>query len=178
MEFRLLGSLEVRDGGREVSVPGAKRRALLAILLLHRNQVVTRDRLIDLLWGERPPSSALHALDVHVSNLRSRLPDGGQCLHTRPGGFLLQVEPGALDLERFEQLAASGHAALAEGRPEAAAEDLGEALALIHGPVLAEFAFQPFAQAAISRFDEARAVALEDLLDAELALGRHDEIIG
>jgi DNA-binding SARP family transcriptional activator len=178
VDFRLLGSLEVWDAGREVGIPGAKRRALLAILLLHRNEVVARDSLVDMLWGERPPPSAAHSLEVQVSKLRGLLGGDGSRLQTRPPGYVMRVEPGELDVERFKRLAADGHRALAAGDAQRAARVLREALAVARGPALAEFAFEPFAQGPIARLAELQAVVLEDRVDADLALGEHAELVG
>jgi DNA-binding SARP family transcriptional activator/ABC-type branched-subunit amino acid transport system substrate-binding protein len=178
MEFRLLGSLEVWDAGRDVPIAGAKRRALLSILLLRRNEVVSRDTLVDLLWGESPPPSAPHSLEVQVSKLRAALgPDAGR-LQTQSPGYRLRVEPDELDVERLERLAQDGRRALVQGDPAHAADMLRDALALVHGPPLAEFAFEPFAQAPTARLTELQAVALEDRVDADLALGRHAALVG
>jgi DNA-binding SARP family transcriptional activator/ABC-type branched-subunit amino acid transport system substrate-binding protein len=178
MDFRLLGPLEVWDQGREVKVAGAKRRALLAILLLHRNEVLPRDRLVDLLWGERPPASAFHSLEVQVSKLRGLLSSDGSRLQTRPPGYVLGVEPEELDVERLERLARKGRGALAEGDPERAALVLREALSEVRGPPLAEFAFEPFAQAPLAELAELQMAVLEDRVEADLALGRHAEVVG
>src|SRR5438034_9058178 len=107
MEFRLLGPLEVLRDGRALAVGGTKQRALLAILLLHANEVVSRDRLIDELWGERPPGTADHSLDHQVSRLRKLL-EPSELLATRSGGFVLQVEPEQIDVRRFELLLDEG----------------------------------------------------------------------
>jgi DNA-binding SARP family transcriptional activator/ABC-type branched-subunit amino acid transport system substrate-binding protein len=178
MDFRLLGPLELWDGRREIEVAGAKRRALLAILILHRNEVIPRDRLVDLLWGERPPPSAFHSLEVQVSKLRALVSCDGSRLQTRPPGYVLRLEPGELDLERFERLAEDGRAALAQGDPERADRVLREALSEVRGPALAEFAFEPFAQAPMAELAELRMAVLEDRVDADLALGRHDKLVG
>src|ERR671923_1751849 len=178
MDFRLLGPLELWDGPREIEVAGAKRRALLVILLLHRNEVISRDRLVDLLWGERPPPSALHSLEVHVSKLRGLVPGDGARLQTRPRGYVLRVEPGELDLERFERLAEDGRAALAQGDPERADRLLREALSEVRGPALAEFAFEPFAQAPMAELAELPMAVLEDRVDADLSLGGHATLVG
>src|SRR2546428_4080562 len=147
MEYRVLGPLEVRDGERSLPLAGAKQRALLALLLVKANHVVSRERLIDELWGEQPPETAVQSLQVYVSRLRKLLPP--DTLLTRPPGYLLEVASDELDLQRFERLLADGHEALAQGDPERASAVLHEALALWRGPALAEFAFEPFAQAEI-----------------------------
>jgi DNA-binding SARP family transcriptional activator/ABC-type transport system substrate-binding protein/DNA-binding beta-propeller fold protein YncE len=174
VEFRILGPLEVLDNGREVSVRGRKLQSLLALLLLHRGEVVSRDRLIDDLWGDDPPSTAAKTLQVHVSRLRREL---GDVVVSHGGGYLIRVEPGQLDLERFERLVAEGRRALSEGQPERASERLRDALALWRGPPLPELAGEPFAQAQIGRLGDARLDAIEALVEADVSLGRHAEAI-
>jgi YVTN family beta-propeller protein len=176
MEFRILGPLEVRDGVRSLPLAGAKQRALLALLLIHANHVLSRDRLIDELWGEEPPETAVQSLQVYVSRLRKLLPS--ETLLTRPPGYLLEIEPDELDLRRFEGLLGQGREALAAGDAERAARVLHDALALWRGPALAEFAFEPFAQAEIGRLEDLRLAAVEERIEADLALGRHADLIG
>jgi YVTN family beta-propeller protein len=180
MQFRLLGPLEVENEGRTLPLGGAKQRALLAILLLHSNEVVSRDRLIDELWGERPPASALHSLEVYVSRLRKTLHANGdeQWLLTRAGGYLLQLEREQLDVNCFEALVAEGRRALAAADYERAAQQLAEALALWRGPALSDLAYETFAASDIDRLEEERLAALEDRIEAELALGRHGAVAG
>ena len=176
MEFRILGPLEVWDGGGEVSLGGPKPRALLAVLLLHANEVVPTDRLIDELWGEDSPEDAAAALRVNVSRLRKALAQ--DVLTTRAPGYVIRVEPDELDLHRFERLVDEGRSLLARGLASDASERLRDALALWRGPALADFAYESFAQAAIARLEEIRLAALELRIDADLALGRHDELVG
>ena len=176
MEFRILGPLEVWDGGGEVSLGGPKPRALLAVLLLHPNEVVPADRLIDELWGEDSPEDAAAALRVNVSRLRKALPQ--DVLTTRSPGYVLRVEPDELDLHRFERLVDEGRSLLARGLAADASERLRDALSLWRGPALADFAYESFAQAAIARLEEIRLAAVELRIDADLALGRHDELVG
>jgi DNA-binding SARP family transcriptional activator len=180
MQFRLLGPIEVEDDGRLLALGSAKQRALLATLLLHPNEVVSRDRLIDDLWGERPPGSASHSLEVYVSRLRKTLqPDGRErVVITRPGGYLLRLEPEQLDLARFERLTRDGRSALAAGNYYRAAQQLRQALALWRGPALGELAYEPFARPEVERLEEQRLAALEERIEAELALGRHSALIG
>jgi DNA-binding SARP family transcriptional activator len=183
VEFRVLGPLEVRNNGKSLALGGTKQRSLLAILLLNANEVVSSDRLIDELWGAAAPGTAQKALQVHVSQLRKVLePDrpSSECrlLVTRSPGYLLQVEPGQLDLGRFEALAHEGREALSRGDPEHAARVLGEALGLWRGPPLAEFSYADFAQREISRLEGLRLAALEDRIQANLDRGRHAEVIG
>jgi DNA-binding SARP family transcriptional activator len=176
MEFRILGPLEAWDGERELSLGGPKPRSLLTLLLLHPNEVVPTDRLIDELWGEDSPEDAAAALRVNVSRLRKALPQ--DVLTTRSPGYLVRVEPDALDVQRFERLVEEGRSLLARGLSADGSERLHEALSLWRGPPLADFAYESFAQAAIARLDEIRLAAVELRLDADLALGRHDELIG
>ena len=176
MEFRILGPLEVWDGGCEVSLGGRKPRALLALLLLHPNEVVAADRLIDELWGEDSPERAAAALRVNVSRLRKALPQ--DVLTTRSPGYVVRVEPDELDLHRFERLVDEARSLLARGLTADASERLRDALSLWRGPALADFAYESFAQAAIARLEEIRLAAVELRIDADLALGRHDELVG
>jgi DNA-binding SARP family transcriptional activator len=179
VQFRILGSLEVLDGQRRVGLGRPKQRALLAVLLVHANQVVALDRLIQELWGQEQPARASASLQAYVSNLRRVLEPGRlartppRVLVTQPPGYRLVVAPGDLDAARFVALADLGHRLLAGGRPGPAAQLLGEALGLWRGPALAEVADEAFAQAERQRLEELRLVALEDRLAAELACGRH-----
>jgi DNA-binding SARP family transcriptional activator len=176
MEFRVLGPLEVWDDGGQVALGGPKPRALLALLLLHANEVVPADRLIDELWGEELPERAAAALRIHVSRLRKALARG--VVTFRAPGYLIRVEPDGLDLYRFERLVEEGRGLLARDLAAHASERLRDALSLWRGPALADFAYESFAQPAIARLEEIRLAALELRIDAELALGRHDELIG
>jgi DNA-binding SARP family transcriptional activator/ABC-type transport system substrate-binding protein/DNA-binding beta-propeller fold protein YncE len=180
MEFRLLGPLEVEDNGRPLTLSGAKQRAVLAILLLSANEVVSRDRLIEELWGARPPPTAPHSLEVYVSRLRKILHTNGdqQCLLTRPGGYVLQLKREQLDVNRFERLVAEGRSSLADADYERAAQRLAEGLALWRGPALSDLAYESFAGSEIERLEEERLAALEDRIEAELGLGRHSALIG
>jgi DNA-binding SARP family transcriptional activator len=176
MEFRILGALEMWDERGEVLLAGPKPRALLALLLLHPNQVVPADRLIDELWGEDSPEDAAAALRVNVSRLRKALPQ--DVLTTTSPGYLVRVEPNELDLHRFERLVDEGRSLLARGLAADASERLRDALSLWRGPALADFAYESFAQAPIARLEEIRLAAIELRIDADLALGRHDELVG
>ena len=160
MEFRILGSLEVVEGGRALSL-GGRPRGLLAFFLLHGNELVSSERLIDALWGERPPETAQAALQVHVSQLRKAL--GADRIETRAPGYLLRLERHELDASRFEDL-------LAEGQTD-------EALALWRGPALADFRYEPWAQGESARLDELRLGALEERIEADLAGGRHAQLV-
>jgi DNA-binding SARP family transcriptional activator len=183
IEFRILGPLEAERGGALLALGGHKQRAVLAVLLLHHGEVVSSDRLADEVWGEEQPATVAHTLQVYVSNLRKVLGEGApkgerQHLATRPPGYLLQLEPDELDLFRFERLVAEGRDALATGDARTAADRLRAALGLWRGPALADFTYEPFAQSAIARLEELRLAALEDRIDAELALGRHGDLVG
>jgi DNA-binding SARP family transcriptional activator/streptogramin lyase len=168
VDFRILGSVEVVDDGRPISIRRGKQLAVLAYLLLRRNELVPSERLIDELWDESPPPTAAKVLQNAVSELRKAL--GEDRLLTRPPGYVLRVEPGELDLDRFELLARRGRAA---GDPEL----LREALALWRGDALADLRDEPFAQRASAQLEEARLAAQEDRLDADLARGRHAELV-
>ncbi len=148
-----------------------RERKLLAILLVHANEVVSTDRLVHELWGDDPPKTAVPALHNAVSRLRKAL--GDTVVQTRSPGYTLEVSADELDAARFEQLLAE-----AVGPPEQAADRLREALALWRGPALADFAYEPFAQSAIARLEELHIVAIEDRIEADLALGRHDVLVG
>jgi DNA-binding SARP family transcriptional activator len=176
MEFRILGPLEVWDEGREVSMGGPRPRALLAVLLLHPNEVVAADRLIDELWGEDSPERAAAALRVNVSRLRKALPQ--DVLTTRTPGYVIRIEQDQLDLHRFERLVDEGRTLLARGLAADASDRLRDALSLWRGPALADFVYESFAQAAIARLEEIRLAAVELRIDADLVLGRHDELGG
>ena len=176
MEFRVLGSLEVVDHDGPVALGAPKQRALLAVLLLHRGKPVSSDRLIDEIWGEQPPASANKIVQGYVSNLRKVLGDGR--LVTQGRGYMLQLEPGRTDVDRFEALVAEGRRALENGDASTAGAVLGQALAVWRGPALTDFAYQPFAQSEIARLEESRLVALEDRIDADLASGEHARLVG
>ncbi len=175
MEFAVLGPVAVARDGRELPLGGPKQRGLLAILLLHANEVVSRDRLIDGLWGERPPPTAGHTLDNYVSRLRKVLGDAR--LSRRPPGYVLHVESDELDLDRFERLFQEGREALARGDAGEAAAALRSALALWRGAALADLLYEPIAATESERLEERRLMALEDRIDADLALGRSAELV-
>jgi DNA-binding SARP family transcriptional activator len=184
IEFRVLGPLEVSRGGRPLSIAG-KPAALLALLLVHANEVVSTDRLIDGLWGDKPPKSAAKLVQGYVSQLRRSLDAGGDedggdggAVLTRPSGYVLRLEAGQLDAERFPTLLDQARTALAAGDAAVAAQILGSALDLWRGPPLADFAYKPFAQDEIARLEELRLIGLEERVEAGLALGRHAELVG
>lgn len=193
MDYRILGPLEVRDGSRRLVLGGERQRAVLAILLLHRNEVVSADRLIDGLWGEAPPAGARRTLRAYVSKLRRAMVANGATpavdqgadrepgdgvLMTRGHGYVLEVLPGELDIDRFAEAAERGRDALATGRSADAARLLREALALWSGPPLAEFSYEGFAQSAIAQLEELHLAAVEERVEADLVLGEARELVG
>jgi ABC-type transport system substrate-binding protein/DNA-binding SARP family transcriptional activator len=175
LEFGILGPLEVKAGGAPVRVGGPRQRALLALLLCHANRVVSRDQLIDELLSDQPDGSAEPMLRVQISRLRKVLADGDAAprLIARPPGYSLRVEDGELDLQVFEQRVAAGRHALEHGDPGRAAVLLGEAESLWRGRPLADLEFERFARFEIQRLEACRLAAVEDQVEAELALGRH-----
>src|SRR6476646_7504875 len=180
MEFRILGPLEVVEGDRQIQLGGRKPRALLAMLILRRGQIVTVDELVEALWGDEPPKTADHSVQVYVSELRKALggsPDGSTTVVHRDPGYTLDVPETAIDLHRFEGLRVRGRAALEEDDAERASELLSEALGVWRGAALADFTYDDFARGEIERLDELRLATTEDRLDADLALGRHSELV-
>jgi DNA-binding SARP family transcriptional activator/tetratricopeptide (TPR) repeat protein len=176
MDFRLLGPLELAESGRPIVCGGARQGAVLALLLLHANQVVPSGRLLVELWGEDAPPSAANALQAAVSRLRRALPAGR--LLTRAPGYLFRTFPDELDVDRFERLLAGGRQELAAGRAEEAARTLRQALSLWRGPALADFRYEPFAQAEIARLEELQLICLEERIEADLAQGAGAEHVG
>jgi len=175
VDFRILGPLEAEEDGRLLPLGGSKQRALLALLLLRANNVVPRDLLIDELWGERAPATAATALQGYVSGLRKIL--GADRILTRAPGYLVRVDPDEIDISRFEGFVREGRAALDAGDASDAVEKLSAALALWHGPPLAGLDSTSFAYAERLRLEELQLSALEDRIDAELALGRHADVV-
>jgi DNA-binding SARP family transcriptional activator len=182
--YRILGSLGVSLDEDELALGPPRQRALLAFLLLNANRLVPRDRLIDCLWAERPPPTAATVLQGYVSQLRKLLEpkrkpnEPFRVLVTEGGGYALKLDDEQFDLYRFEQLLEEGREALARNRPESAAGKLREALSLWRGPALAEFAYESFAQIEIARLEELQLAAFEERIEADLARGRHAELIG
>jgi DNA-binding SARP family transcriptional activator len=171
MDFRLLGPLGVYDDdGDPVELGGRQQRLVLAMLLLHPNEVVSVDRLIDAVWGEQAPAGAVKNVQVHVSRLRKALEAKSrsagsesrkQIVHSRANGYSLEVAPGELDVDRFQDLVEKGRLLLARGDPEHAATALREALALWRGTALADFTYDAFAQSEYGQLDENRSGAVE-----------------
>jgi DNA-binding SARP family transcriptional activator len=171
-DFRILGPLEVDQETGPVLLGGLKQRAVLALLLLEAGRVVSTDRLVDALWGEEPPRTAVTSLQNFVSQLRKAL--GSEVLETKPPGYRVNVRPGELDLDRFRALVESGRA----GDPAERSRTLREALSLWRGSALADFVFEAFAQPHIAHLEELRLVALEERVEADLDAAHHAELVG
>jgi WD40 repeat protein/DNA-binding SARP family transcriptional activator len=176
LNFRLLGPLEVAgDDGVELSIGTGRQRALLGLLILRGNELVGSDRLVEDLWGHSPPPTAQRMLHNQVFTLRRALGRNGR-LETHGSAYRLNVRPGERDIDRFEELLASGRAWM-ESDPERAAETLRQALGLWRGAALSDLAFESFAQPEIARLEERRWAAFEAWCEAELALGRHADLV-
>jgi DNA-binding SARP family transcriptional activator/streptogramin lyase len=175
VEFRILGPLELQDGPDPVAIDAPKQRALLGVLLLHPNEVVSTERLIDELWGERPPATAGKVVQTYVAQLRRVL--GRTSIETRPPGYLLRIEEGALDAARFRTLATEARRLANIGQDEHARKLYGEALALWRGPALADVRFESYARNELDRFEEERLGVVIDRIDCDLALGRDNELL-
>jgi DNA-binding SARP family transcriptional activator len=183
MDFHILGPLEVLDEGRVVSLGGSRQRALLALMLLHANETLSTDRLIDELWGEEAPEGARRAVHVQISRLRKALtpadgPAAGGAVVTRESGYQLILDLERLDAHRFEQLVTEGERDLEAGRPERAGDELQRALALWRGAPLGGVEYERFAEAEVRRLNELRWRALELQVESDLALGRHADVVG
>jgi DNA-binding SARP family transcriptional activator len=184
MDFRILGPLEALQEGRVVMLGGSKQRALLALFLLHANETLSTDRLIDELWGEHPPATAAKTVQVHISRLRKALAGGAGngsrdgMVVTHEHGYELQLDLEHLDAHDFGRLVVEGSSELAAGRAERAASTLERALSLWRGTPLADLAYEPFARRGIAQLGDLRVTALEQLIDAKLALGAHAEVVG
>jgi DNA-binding SARP family transcriptional activator/DNA-binding beta-propeller fold protein YncE len=179
VEFRILGPLEVLDQREPVPLGTLKERIVLATLLLHANEVVSRTRLIDELWGESPPPTAKKAVNVYVSQLRKTLTrNGHDLIATVAGGYRLELEPEDLDAAHMQRLLARACDRAAAGEPERAAELFREAVALWRGPTLADLPFESLARVEVEQLDEVRLAALMDRIDCDLALGRHEQVLG
>jgi DNA-binding SARP family transcriptional activator len=184
MQFRLLGPVEVWDGDERIDLGGAKQRALLALLLLNANRTVRRSQVLDWLWDMEPPRTAGNLVHEYVSRLRQALRRyrGAESfpprLRTQPSGYLLEVEPGELDLDRFEQLVDQAHQGTAAHDLELASSTLRQALGLWRGWALANLPNNLGVDAERVRLEEARLVALEERLEVDLGLGRHAQLVG
>jgi class 3 adenylate cyclase/DNA-binding SARP family transcriptional activator len=178
VEFRALGPLEVVGGGEALALGGAQQRAVLALLLVRAPELVLVDRVVDELWGERPPATAQHAVQVYVSGIRKilRAGGGGVAVRSSASGYVLDVDPEWVDARRFERLLGEAQRAVVED-PSRARELFGVALGLWRGPPLAEFSQFDFARREADRLEECRAVAVEGLVEAGLACGEHGEVM-
>jgi predicted ATPase/DNA-binding SARP family transcriptional activator len=181
LEFRLLGPVGVEVDRKPVAVGGPNQQTLLACLVLKANEVVPSHQLVAALW-DAPPKSAATMVQMYVSRLRKLFrsnggPQRAPRIVTQQGGYLLRVDPEAVDLFRFELLVAEGRASLAEGNPRVAAARFREALGLWRGPALAGLVDAPLGAAESLRLEELRLAALEDRIEADLALGRHAELV-
>ena len=183
LEYRLLGPLEISREGHILPIKAPKQRALLARLLLSRNESVSAERLIDDLWSDHPPAKAPTALQVYVSHVRKLLePERGPrqeatVLQSQGSSYLLSVPDGQLDINRFERMTSEGQGLLASD-PVRASSVLAEALCLWRGPALADFLYEAWAQTEAARLEELRLTCVEGRLEAELACGRHAELVG
>ena len=169
MQIRILGPFQLDDGGRRIMIGGVRQRAVLADLVLHGGEVVPSEQLLVDLWGEDSPPSAANALQAAISRLRRVLPPGR--LVTTAPGYMLRIFLAELDVKQFEQLISEGRDALAAGAAEKAAKLLDQAMTLWRGPPLADFRYEPFAQAEIARLEELQLACLEERNEAQLALG-------
>ena len=176
MDYPILGPLLVSHEGEPVTLGGRRNAELLSLPLLRANEVVASDRLVEDLWAGAPPANPRKAVQVYVSRLRKAL--GVDVLETSALGYVLRVGDGELDVWRFEHLVAEGRQALAAGDPMRAATLLRHALALWRGPALADVMYEPFAQAEAARLEELRLCCIEAKVEADLALGRHADLIG
>jgi DNA-binding NarL/FixJ family response regulator/DNA-binding SARP family transcriptional activator len=179
VEYRILGPLEVLEGGEPVPLGALKERLVLAVLLLHANEFVSRERLIDELWGDSPPPTAKKAVNVYVSQLRKALTRNGlDPIATVDGGYRIRVGADALDVAHLRQLLATARDGAAAGELEAAAEHLREALALWRGRTLAGLLLESHGHDEVTQLDELRLTALMDRIDCDLALGHHENVLG
>jgi DNA-binding SARP family transcriptional activator len=176
LEFRVLGPLEVLVDGTPARLGGPRQRALLALLLVHANEVVPVARLVDEVWGDDPPMTAGNVLQTYVSQLRKAL--GRDTIGTRGRGYVVAVPDGALDLRHFERHASAGAQARADGRSGDAAAEFRAALALWRGAALSDLAEEPCARTVAARLDGLRLLAIERAIEADLACGRDAELVG
>lgn len=175
MQFSVLGPLRIENDGAEVAVSAPRQRSLLAFFLVHPNEVLSADRILDQVWGEQAPSSGVKTLQYHISKLRDSLGDGAT-LVTRSPGYLLEVGRGDLDVFRFEDLAATGRVQLATDTGQAA-DALSTALQLWRGPPFSDFTYERFASAEINRLENLHRAVVADRIEADLATGRHGDLL-
>ncbi len=174
--MRFFGEFEAVEAGVPVPVRGAKQRTVLALLALHRGEPVSADRLIDALWGDGQVANPVNALQAQIGQLRRTL--GATAIVTSDAGYALDIGPDDVDAARFEHLVAKGRRLLEEGETALASTTLGEALRLRRGEPLTEFAYAGFADAERAHLTELTLVAIETRAEADLALGRHGELVG
>ena len=178
MEFRILGPLEVVELGEPVALGTLKERLILGVLLLHANEFVSRERLIDDVWGESPPATASQAVNVYLSKLRKALGGAGpDPIATASGGYRLHVEPARLDASHMQLLVATARDCVSSGNFERAAERFQDALSLWRGPTLAGLQFESRGRDEVAQLDELRLAALIERIDCDLALGRHEHAL-
>lgn len=179
MEFRLLGQMEARAEGLEIALGPKKQRAVLAVLILHCNEMVPAERLVENVWGDKQPRTAVHAIHNYVSALRKAFAavTDEPVIETSSSGYVLRIEPGAIDIVRFERLVAEGQHALRNDEPREAVRLFQQALELWRGVPLAEFPYAEFAQAEVRKLEETRIAALGSLYAAEIAAGNHRDVI-
>jgi DNA-binding SARP family transcriptional activator len=179
VDYRILGPLEVLEDGRPLALGRLKERTVLAVLLLHANEFVSRERLIDELWGTSPPPTARKAVNVYISKLRQTLTrNGHDPITTAEGGYRLVVDPDLLDAELLRNLIAQARACIADGESDTASQLLQEGLALWRGPTLVGIQLESFGRDEVAQLDEVRLAALMDRIDCDLALGRHEQVLG
>src|SRR5215831_301262 len=179
MEYRILGPLEVLEDGRSLALGSLKERMVLAVLLLHANKLVSRERLIDELWGVAPPATARKAVNVYVSKLRKALAlNGDDPIATADGGYRMAVSPDLLDADRMRSLVTKARERMAEGESEVASRVLRDALACWRGPTLAGLQLESYGREEVAQLDELRLTALMDRIDCDLAQGRHEHVLG
>jgi predicted ATPase/DNA-binding SARP family transcriptional activator len=183
MEFRVLGPLRLRVGNQWTKLSAPKQRTILGLLLVNANHVVSFDRVLEEVWGDRQPAGGIRTLRYQVSKLRDSLEPNrtrgeSGVLGTEAGGYVLHADSAEIDAQRFERLAGEGARALTDGRIAAAREQLEEGLGLWRGEAFADFRYEQFAQGEIARLEETRLVCLENRLAADLKLGRHREVVG
>jgi basic membrane lipoprotein Med (substrate-binding protein (PBP1-ABC) superfamily)/DNA-binding SARP family transcriptional activator len=177
MEFRILGPIEVLDDGVPVDLGAPKQRAVLAVLLLHVNEVVPADQLVDLVWGEDPPRTAAHSVQIYVSELRKAFQGNGELIATRRPGYELQTDVETIDARRFERLVGEATEASALGDRAAAGAAAEQALGLWGGSALADFAYDDFAQREIERLSELHQRAVATLCEVHISGGRPLEAV-
>ncbi|MDJ0663246.1 MAG: BTAD domain-containing putative transcriptional regulator, partial [Acidimicrobiia bacterium] len=174
VEFRVLGSLEIVVDGKAIKLDAPRQRAVLAMLLVHANEVVSSDQLLEAVWGEQAPGTGVSSLRYHVSKLREALP--ADLIATRAPGYVLEVETSRIDALVFESSLAEARA-IRESDPASALKLLHDAIGLWRGGAYADFMYEEFAHLEVERLEELRRAALEERLEVLLAMGRHNEML-